>query len=420
MTEIERPRHFRVLIIGRANAGKTSILRAVCGVDEEPEVYDQEGYKVTPDVYLKEVPEARHVKEASEARHLKGEAETRDVEEVSEAHHPGDGEIATRSAFRSALRSIRTGIMCRAPDSILVSHQQDSAPSPLRRETVLASHQTKEMLNLAPSPSRREPKSILSPTSLRGEHRIDYELRFPSKPGFIFHDSRGFESGAIEELELVRGFIGQRGRQGSMKNQLHAIWYCFPADSSRLMTAAEQVFFDKIDTGSVPVIAVVTKFDALDADACSTLCGQGVLFEIAKRRAPQHANERFKKECLPLINSLSHPPRAVVCLRNMHDRKSPAAIEVAAAELIKKTEAALDSDALRILLIQAHRTNVESCMATAMENGGIKQAAQSVVGADPATIKQVQRNLVYEIFRWFPTIWVSAVSMLFKYIMFLP
>jgi len=37
---------FRILIIGRANAGKTTILRAICNTTENPEVYDGEGNKI--------------------------------------------------------------------------------------------------------------------------------------------------------------------------------------------------------------------------------------------------------------------------------------------------------------------------------------------------------------------------------------
>ncbi|KDQ13818.1 hypothetical protein BOTBODRAFT_111028 [Botryobasidium botryosum FD-172 SS1] len=114
-----RPEKFRILIIGRANAGKTTILRAVCGAEGEPDVYDQSGKKVRG---LKLVP----------------------------------------------------------PIHIFLQ---------------------------------------------RGEHNIEYSLMFPTSPGFIFHDSRGFESGAVDELELVREFIQKKASLGSMKNQLHAIWY---------------------------------------------------------------------------------------------------------------------------------------------------------------------------------------------------
>jgi len=37
---------FRILIIGRANAGKTTILRAICNSTENPKVYDGEGNKI--------------------------------------------------------------------------------------------------------------------------------------------------------------------------------------------------------------------------------------------------------------------------------------------------------------------------------------------------------------------------------------
>ena len=37
---------FRILIIGRANAGKTTILRGICNTTENPEIYDGEGNKV--------------------------------------------------------------------------------------------------------------------------------------------------------------------------------------------------------------------------------------------------------------------------------------------------------------------------------------------------------------------------------------
>ncbi|KDQ05861.1 hypothetical protein BOTBODRAFT_122181 [Botryobasidium botryosum FD-172 SS1] len=203
MAEIRRPEKFRVLIIGRANAGKTTILRAVCGAEEEPDVYDQNGRKV---------------------------------------------------------RS--------------------------------------------------------SATLSRGEHNIECSLVFPSNTGFVFHDSRGFESGAVEELELVRKFIREKASLGSMKDQLHAIWYCFSTDSNRFMTAADKEFFNTIDTGTVPVIAIFTKFDACDSVAFSALNAQGVPFEEAQKRAPELAKAQFDHEILPLIAELAHPPRAVVCLRS--------------------------------------------------------------------------------------------------------
>ncbi|KAG1758701.1 hypothetical protein EDD22DRAFT_182595 [Suillus occidentalis] len=37
---------FRILIIGRANAGRTTILQRVCKTREDPDIYDSAGKKV--------------------------------------------------------------------------------------------------------------------------------------------------------------------------------------------------------------------------------------------------------------------------------------------------------------------------------------------------------------------------------------
>ena len=34
--------HFRILVIGRANAGKTTLLQRVCNTTEEPCIYDED------------------------------------------------------------------------------------------------------------------------------------------------------------------------------------------------------------------------------------------------------------------------------------------------------------------------------------------------------------------------------------------
>ncbi|KAG1733969.1 hypothetical protein EDB19DRAFT_1854778 [Suillus lakei] len=47
----ERIGRFRVLIVGRANAGKTTILQKVCNTTEDPEIYDTKGKKVRATIY---------------------------------------------------------------------------------------------------------------------------------------------------------------------------------------------------------------------------------------------------------------------------------------------------------------------------------------------------------------------------------
>ena len=47
---------------------------------------------------------------------------------------------------------------------------------------------------------------------------------FRSNPGFIFHDSCGFESGDVSELEIVKDFIEEYSTKKKLAEQLHAIW----------------------------------------------------------------------------------------------------------------------------------------------------------------------------------------------------
>ncbi|KIK13736.1 hypothetical protein PISMIDRAFT_688430, partial [Pisolithus microcarpus 441] len=43
---IDRIRRFRILVMGRANAGKTTILQRVCNTTDQPEIFNGKGEKV--------------------------------------------------------------------------------------------------------------------------------------------------------------------------------------------------------------------------------------------------------------------------------------------------------------------------------------------------------------------------------------
>ena len=47
---------------------------------------------------------------------------------------------------------------------------------------------------------------------------------FKNNPGFIFHDSPGFEAGGEEELTAVMSFIQERANSNAVEDQIHAIW----------------------------------------------------------------------------------------------------------------------------------------------------------------------------------------------------
>ncbi|KAJ7480353.1 hypothetical protein B0H11DRAFT_1808302, partial [Mycena galericulata] len=65
---------------------------------------------------------------------------------------------------------------------------------------------------------------IVRGESDRGVHNIEDEIHFSSKPGFVFHDSRGVESGSAEELSVVKQFVEHHSSVEDSKKQLHAIW----------------------------------------------------------------------------------------------------------------------------------------------------------------------------------------------------
>ncbi|KAF8692788.1 hypothetical protein AX14_002393, partial [Amanita brunnescens Koide BX004] len=84
----------------------------------------------------------------------------------------------------------------------------------------------------------------LMPSIERGMHDIEHQITYPGS-NFIFHDSRGFESGSTEELEIAWRFIEKKAAETELKNQLHAIWYCIPMDSPRPILPTELEFFNK-------------------------------------------------------------------------------------------------------------------------------------------------------------------------------
>ncbi|KAG5651691.1 hypothetical protein H0H81_007803 [Sphagnurus paluster] len=64
-------------------------------------------------------------------------------------------------------------------------------------------------------------KNLLEPTSERGIHDVRRSFSFKSNPGFIFHDSPGFEAGGEEELKAVMNFIQESSKAKDVDDQIH-------------------------------------------------------------------------------------------------------------------------------------------------------------------------------------------------------
>ncbi|KAI6003439.1 hypothetical protein F5J12DRAFT_154005 [Pisolithus orientalis] len=57
---VDRIRHFRILVMGRANAGKTTILQRVCNTMDEPEIVNREGWKLDANVVQASLAHGEH------------------------------------------------------------------------------------------------------------------------------------------------------------------------------------------------------------------------------------------------------------------------------------------------------------------------------------------------------------------------
>jgi hypothetical protein len=163
---------FRVLIIGKANAGKTTILQRVCDTTESPVIYRRD-----------------------------------------------------KSRIRNRLRS---------HDVDLTSSQVQFDPSVEVGSAYLYQRWLIVRILLVQ----------------RGEHDIEDEFVFTNHKGYVFHDSRGFESGDDSELKIVQEFVSRTSRERRLNGRLHAIWlvplctwacrftscffrYCVPMDNAR-------------------------------------------------------------------------------------------------------------------------------------------------------------------------------------------
>ncbi|KIO13948.1 hypothetical protein M404DRAFT_992198 [Pisolithus tinctorius Marx 270] len=201
---------FRILVLGRANAGKTTILQRVCGSTELPEVFDEEGNKIH-------------------------------------------------------------GV-------------------------------------------------VVQGTSTRGYHSIKHQFMFQSNPGFVFHDSCGFEAGSTKQFDEMKNFVIERAVEKRLKKRIHAIWYCIPmTECNRTVTAAEKKFFNECDTGHVPVIVLLTKVDTLNLEAIQELENESLEIEVTDDRVEQKERELLEEWLACVKDGLDEcefPPRAYMALQS--------------------------------------------------------------------------------------------------------
>jgi hypothetical protein len=239
------------------------------------------------------------------------------------------------------------------------------------------------------------------PSSNRGIHDIENEMVFKSNPGFVFHDSRGFEAGGDYELRVVKDFVARRAREKKLSDQLHAIWYCIPVDNPRPVTAAENSFFSECGTGKVPVVAVFTKMDALDSKAWNELIGRNMSREEAKQRAPEQSLSIVKSQYMNELLDMRYPPKGGVYMRDMNKEST------GCSQLIEATVSALDDNNLQLMLVSTQQVNIEICIKYSQSRTLMKSifecsSIKARVGKVTAPIMMIEDQK--DILRWFPHI----------------
>ncbi|KAJ7347133.1 hypothetical protein DFH08DRAFT_870439 [Mycena albidolilacea] len=212
----------------------------------------------------------------------------------------------------------------------------------------------------SPSGEKIDPK-VVEASHRRGEHDITNQLVFKSNPGYIFHDSRGFESGSVDEIKRVKMFIAEQAATNKLSDQLHAIWYCLPTDTNRPVTKADEDFFNTGVRGQVPLIAIFTKVDGLEDIAFTQLQDAGFNTNKALKKLAQKTQEMLA-DFRQRLKQTDYPPSEYLQLEDM--RKT----DTSCKELIKKTAATISDDALRMLFVSVQRNNISLSVRYALAN----------------------------------------------------
>ena len=108
----------------------------------------------------------------------------------------------------------------------------------------------------------------------RGCHNIEDELIFQSNPRFIFHDSRGFESGSVKELDQMKKFLVERTREMELGKRLHTIWWAKTMAEWGIQLWPESRFCISMTDYERPILAAEEKF----FNECNTAAGEFLLW----------------------------------------------------------------------------------------------------------------------------------------------
>lgn len=229
---------------------------------------------------------------------------------------------------------------------------------------------------------------------------------FQSNPGFIFHDSRGFEAGGVDELQKVKTFVSERSKAKKLVDQVHIIWYgcCYSGCAMEIFsldfkgTASQWMIPGQLqmqrsnssrDLGQgkvrrdckyseilmlvlVPVIVVFTKCEALELKAIEILQQEQLSFDDAAKGAPEYAKKHLWNAHLILENH-KYPPQGHVYLKgqpllgpssqhNLTEQSEMEKLNTDCKDLVECTASVLDSETLQAIFVSTQQANLELSM----------------------------------------------------------
>ncbi|KAG1892897.1 uncharacterized protein F5891DRAFT_1068363 [Suillus fuscotomentosus] len=179
-----------------------------------------------------------------------------------------------------------------------------------------------------------------------GEATIDQEFISPQNDRFILHDSKGFEPGEKDNLNIVRDFIGRRKAMPDLKDQLHAVWLCFeiPRAGGRLLeTGVEQFLTSKREgeLGEIPIVVVFTKYDTL-LDRMERTLNKSFTKDLSKEAVQEltkkSAKDKLKEVCIAPLEKFagSDMPHVTVSTKGNHHEETLANLIRTTEELVCK------------------------------------------------------------------------------------
>jgi hypothetical protein len=173
-------------------------------------------------------------------------------------------------------------------------------------------------------------------------------------------------------------------------------------EDGRSFTEAEVKFFSQCDTGSIVVIVLFTKFDALYDDEFAELICKGVSRKDAQALAAQHAKEAFADgpQLKLLYNRKGNHrrPRCHICLPDMDKDNADC------RPLIELTAETLDNDTLKRMFVSTQRTTLELCMRYAVESvsRSLAQHLDTTQAMTSRIFGKSDREILNDLGKWFP------------------